>query len=233
MSEMLEIPAPVVLAPAAPTVLAAAPPAPALRGKAVATHLDAVDGLRGMAALLIVVYHCFTNVDSPEWRPILGVNLLRPLTDGWCGVNLFLVLSGFCLYWPFARNPQRRMSYASHMKRRSLRILPAYYASLLLVPAMYLLMRCCGASVDLDGPRSWTDAILHLTMLHSFSAEAFSSWNGVTWSLGLEWCWYLLFPLAVWIAEARHRISGRHVPADYRGLSRGGMGDSAESAGQL
>jgi peptidoglycan/LPS O-acetylase OafA/YrhL len=86
------------------------------------------------------------------------------------------------------------------MRRRFLRIVPAYYASLLLVPiALWFLHRA-----DLyDGASNWPktplDFVLHLVLLHSFTAESLRSWNSVTWSLGLEWTWYLFFPVAVWM----------------------------------
>ena len=163
-------------------------------------HLGSIDGLRGIAALIIVVYHLFTSSHNPDWRPFLNVNVLRPLHDGWIGVNLFLVLSGFCLFWPFTRDPERTLRFGPFMQRRVWRIVPAYYASLILVPLAFWLLRRAnlytGAS---GGPTSPLDAVLHLVLLQSFTAESLRSWNPVTWSLGLEWTWYLIFPVAVWM----------------------------------
>ncbi|MEA3212772.1 MAG: hypothetical protein QOE70_5829 [Chthoniobacter sp.] len=163
-------------------------------------HLASVDGLRGVAALLIVIYHLFNLGGNPEWRPLRDINVLRPLHDGWIGVNLFLVLSGFCLFWPLARDPERSFQFGSFTQRRIWRIVPAYYASLILVPLALWLLRLGGLWIGVSGwPTSPLDAVLHLALLHSFTVESLRSWNGVTWSLGLEWTWYLFFPIAVWM----------------------------------
>lgn len=172
------------------------------------SHLTAVDGLRGLAALAIVIYHLFTNAQSPELR-IAGINILRPLHDGWAGVNLFLVLSGFCLFWPYARDPNRRLTFGDYLGRRIRRIVPAYYASLLLIPFIYWFLEVAGISKNHQVlPRSIADVFLHLTLLHSLFAETIRTWNGVTWSLGLEWTWYLLFPLALWLFRRTGAIRG-------------------------
>lgn len=164
------------------------------------THLGSIDGLRGVAALVVVIYHLFASSQSPEWRPFLNINVLRPLHDGWIGVNLFLILSGFCLFWPLARNPERAFVFGTFMKRRVRRIVPAYYASLIIVPIAFWALHCAGLWNGTTGwPHGPLDAVLHLLLLHSFTAESLRSWNPVTWSLGLEWTWYLCFPVAVWL----------------------------------
>lgn len=163
-------------------------------------HLRSIDGLRGVAALTVVIYHFFTNAGNPEWRPFLGINLLRPLQDGWIGVNLFLILSGFCLFWPLARDPERPFYFELFMQRRFWRIVPAYYASLIIVPLAFWALREFHLGGETNQlPRSFPDVILHLLLLQSLSAESLRSWNTVTWSLSLEWTWYLFFPVAVWM----------------------------------
>lgn len=163
-----------------------------------------MDGLRGIAALMIVVYHAFTESGNPEWRIFGGFNVLRIVHDGWCGVNLFLVLSGFCLFWPYARDERRRMEFGKFMQKRFWRIVPAYYASLLLVPLLeWFFVRIGYFHQPLSLPKDAADFVLHLLLLQSLSPEAIWSWNGVTWSLGLEWTWYLCFPLAVWLFRKR------------------------------
>jgi peptidoglycan/LPS O-acetylase OafA/YrhL len=163
-------------------------------------HLGSVDGLRGIAALMVVIHHLFNWSGFPEWRPFMNINVLRPLHDGWIGVNLFLILSGFCLFWPLARDPARSFRFGLFMQRRFLRIVPAYYASLILVPVALWLLRAANFWPEAAvWPKSLLDVVLHLLLLHSLTAESLRSWNSVTWSLGLEWTWYLFFPVAVWM----------------------------------
>ena len=165
--------------------------------------IPAVDGLRGLAAGVIVIYHSFTESGLPEWRPLtlvgLNFNVLRPLHDGWAGVNLFLVLSGFCLFWPLARDPYRpQRSYGAFVRRRARRILPAYYFSLLAVPAAVASIRFAGllrSNASDDLPNTVFDVLSHVALLHGLFPQTTISWNSVTWSLGLEWTWYLMFPV--------------------------------------
>jgi peptidoglycan/LPS O-acetylase OafA/YrhL len=181
-----------VLPTSEPPTLTPAPPAE--------IRLGALDGMRGLAALTIVIYHQFCAANDPTVR-LLHVNILRPLHNGWAAVNLFLVLSGFCLFWPYARNKQKPFQFGEYMKRRTLRIVPAYYASLIVVPLLYFFWKILFPHQDVSQPlpRGIADVLLHLSLLHSLLPATINSWHGATWSLGLEWTWYLLFPVAVWL----------------------------------
>jgi peptidoglycan/LPS O-acetylase OafA/YrhL len=164
-----------------------------------AARLDGVDGLRGVASLAIVTHHMYGGCDLPPLR-IHGVNIFRPLDDFPSGVDLFLVLSGFCLFWPYARDAGRRFDYADFLRRRCWRILPAYYVSLLIVPALYQIiwnhLHMYGMT---NWPHGWLDVVLHLTLLHTVYYKTFWGWTSASWNLGLEWQWYLAFPIAIWL----------------------------------
>jgi peptidoglycan/LPS O-acetylase OafA/YrhL len=179
----------------------AEPAAVAAAEAAIPSHVEGIDGLRGLAALWIACFHIFTGAGMPEFRPWRQINLLRPMHDGWAAVNFFLVLSGFCLFWPYARQASRECHYKGYFLNRIRRIVPAYYASLLIVPALYIGMHWFGIRQgdSSEIPNSWLDVAAHLTLLHSLIPETFYSWNHVTWSLGLEWTWYLAFPFALWL----------------------------------
>ena len=164
-----------------------------------APRIHAVDGLRGFAALVVLLFHVYGEARAPELRVFGGINLFRPLHDGWAGVNLFLVLSGFCLYWPFVTRRDRVLAPRSYALRRVWRIVPTYYFSLAFVAVAALLWPTFRAISSDTFPKGWTDLILHLTLLHSLTASTINSWNKVTWSLGLEWTWYMLFPFALWL----------------------------------
>ncbi len=162
-----------------------------------APRIEAVDGLRGFAALIVLVFHIYGNSRAPDLRIWHGVNLLRPLHDGWAGVNLFLVLSGFCLYWPFVTKPDRRLQVRAYAVRRSWRILPTYYCSLAFIGLLALVWPGLHEGTNSAFPKGALDATLHLFLLHSLTPETIRSWNEVTWSLGLEWTWYMAFPFAL------------------------------------
>jgi peptidoglycan/LPS O-acetylase OafA/YrhL len=108
-----------------------------------------------------------------------------------------LVLSGFCLYQPFAAGRQWRFRTSAFFLRRSKRLLPAYYVSL----ALFLVFNVVAGPL-LGYPRlaplqvAW-QAITHLTLAHSLFPTTFYALNGAYWSLGLEWELYLTLPLLI------------------------------------
>ncbi|MGH7213847.1 MAG: acyltransferase family protein, partial [Tepidisphaeraceae bacterium] len=174
------------------------------------SHIEAVDGLRGLAALMIVVFHLFGEMSGPAWRPLFGINVLRPVHDFWWGVNLFLVLSGFCLFWPYARDPRRKLHFVEFMKRRARRVIPAYYAAMLIVPVLTVVI-VWGSGLQIHRvllPHGWHDVLLHALLLHSLTPETLHSWHPPAWSLGVEWIWYLGFPLAVWLFRRAGAVWG-------------------------
>ncbi len=85
--------------PASPLPLSA--PSPLL-----AARLEFIDGLRGLAMLMVLLFHCWVFGGQWHVNVPLGhhtVNLCALFGIGHIGVGLFLVLSGFCLYWPFVK----------------------------------------------------------------------------------------------------------------------------------
>lgn len=155
--------------------------------------LAALDGLRGVAILLVVCVHVgdVTGVVKEErfvWR-LLGT--------GTIGVPVFFILSGFLLYRPFARatlNGTALPSVRAYLRRRALRILPAYW---LMLPAGVLL----ADAPEARRPLVWLQLI---TLTHPYDPDRW--WEGTSllaiWSLSVEACFYLLLPL---LARGTHR----------------------------
>ena len=157
-------------------------------------RLPAVDGLRAVAALWVVLFHvtAFSHARFPE---VPGIDLF--LKSGSTGVSLFLVLSGFCLYLPFAAGRATRFKTAPFFKRRFRRLAPAYYTSLLLSLLLTLV-----SSAPLGLPQlsmqdiAW-QVTTHAALIHSLFPDTFYALNGAYWSLGLEWQLYLGLPLLI------------------------------------
>ncbi len=149
----------------------------------VRNRLAYIDGLRGFAVLLVIVRHFYMDSfgpGMPRWADICGL--------GYLGVHLFLLLSGFCLAYAFVGPKQKPLILREFFIRRATRILPAYYAALLLftVLAMPFTMR------DL----LW-QTLTHVTMTHNVFPATVLAINGAFWSLGLECQLYLLFPVLI------------------------------------
>lgn len=161
------------------------------------SHLGFIDGLRGFAILWVMLYHGWEEARLPadHWW--------NPLFCGYAGVNLFLLLSGFCLYWPLVkpRSPSPEPGLREFAKRRAHRLLPPYYIALALCVGGALLMHAHGQAWP-DGPYGDAAGILraagwHALMLHNLIPGEIWTLNGPFWSLALEVNLYVAMPLLV------------------------------------
>jgi peptidoglycan/LPS O-acetylase OafA/YrhL len=157
-------------------------------------RLPGVDGLRALAALWVVCFHitAFSHASFPQ---IPGVDLF--LKSGSTGVSLFLVLSGFCLFLPFAGGRAARFKTGEFFRRRIRRLAPAYYTSLGL--SIVLLVVTAGplGTPGLTLGRVLWQLATHATLTHSIFPDSFYALNGAYWSLGLEWQLYLGLPVLI------------------------------------
>ncbi len=157
-----------------------------------AARLTGVDGLRAFAAMWVVLFHAHVVAGSPlAQAPLLGLFL----RSGSTGVSLFLVISGFVLFLPFAGGRAGRFDTKRFFIRRAKRLLPAYYVAVLFAVAL----SAWGGSVyEQFSIRDLLGQIAnHLLLLQTFTPETFYRLNGAFWSLGLEWQLYLALPLLI------------------------------------
>lgn len=82
-------------------------------------HIPFLDGLRGLAIILVLLYHCFPNLSIAKF--------------GWVGVDLFFILSGFLITGILLDTKQNPHYFKNFFIRRALRIFPLYYLLLILV----------------------------------------------------------------------------------------------------
>lgn len=171
----------------------------------------ALDGLRGIAVLLVVFMHMFVwmrGLVTPSGEAILGKT-----EDVWgfgtTGVELFFVLSGFLLFMPYARALLGLKEFPSTRKfytRRILRIVPAYWVALLItvVASMQAFLPALAPTNGIG----WQNFLLHFLFLHNLDDQVDFSMNSVYWSMAVEAQFYLLLPL---LAKLAYRLvnSGR------------------------
>lgn len=153
-------------------------------------RVEGVDALRGLAAIAVFVCHIggyWGFLDLPGKLPQL-------VAAGAHGVDVFIVISGFCLALPLAGH-RRPLRVPQFYGRRAWRILPPYYVALAIAAVLALLP----ATWHLTVARQATlgDVLLHLVTGQAWVPGEVGTINGSLWSVALEVQLYLLFPLLV------------------------------------
>jgi peptidoglycan/LPS O-acetylase OafA/YrhL len=176
---------------------AAPAPGPA-RGVALPAHLPALDGLRGVAILAVVV-HMLNLLEAP--RDVIGQAASRAFGYGWMGVQLFFALSGFLITGILldARGGPGHLS--AFYARRFLRIFPLYYGTLFV--AFVVVPALGGVPPALEHDRA--HQIWLWTYLANWAAptEAGSRAFPHFWSLSVEEQFYLVWPFVLLRASPR------------------------------
>ncbi len=96
--------------------------------KALQGHLPALDGIRGIAILLVLLLH----LDITESQTVFDLSFWRQLIGyGWCGVDLFFVLSGFLITGILVKAKGAKHYLRNFYLRRVLRIWPLYLSACL------------------------------------------------------------------------------------------------------
>jgi peptidoglycan/LPS O-acetylase OafA/YrhL len=147
------------------------------------THIKALDGLRGLAIIGVVLFHY-------TW-----------ISCGWAGVQLFFVLSGFLITSILMAD--RRLQFGPYIRRfywrRTLRIFPLYFGYLALLTVAFLFTRVPAAFAT-EWPFLYTYTFNYERLSHAFQNNAF---YGHFWSLSIEEQFYVLWPAVVYFAPRR------------------------------
>ena len=130
-------------------------------------HLPALDGLRGLAILLVLLRH-FT--EGAELRSKSGRWLAAALDAGWIGVDLFFVLSGFLITGILLEARRSQHYFRNFYVRRTLRIFPLYYGVLAVI---FGIAPWLGWLVPEVGPEEHSQA-----WLWAYGTNIIMSWTG-------------------------------------------------------
>src|SRR5437870_557283 len=163
-------------------------------------RVRALDGLRGIAILMVMLYHQTVMVGSTGIDRFVGFWTL----SGWIGVDLFFVLSGFLITGILSDSKGATGYFRNFYARRVLRIFPLYYGvvafSLLILP--YIPHWKLENLARIKGDELW-----YWTYLSNFSIAAHAAFRhgilDVSWSLSIEEQFYLMWPLLVLLLSRR------------------------------
>lgn len=165
-----------------------------------ALRLESIDGLRGLACLMVLLYHSCDHFDKPAFPGFsigrVQFSLTHLFAYGYGGVDLFFVLSGFCLAYPIVSRPSRAVNWKQYFVNRVRRIVPPYWAAMILFGAMSLLFRHFRLEPMFShGILAWTGI---KQVVYSFLLVS-PSFNSSFWTLPLEWRWYFVLPVLIWL----------------------------------
>jgi peptidoglycan/LPS O-acetylase OafA/YrhL len=165
-------------------------------------HLPFLDGLRAFAALWVLFGHCHLFVLGWTRSGTLWGRPLDLLLYSHLAVDLFLVLSGFCLALPVVANGNRlKTGLWAYFKARAWRILPPYYGALLLlllVNAFVPIAAWGRHSAGMTGDMTREVLLANFLLLQDVLPHL-NTINGPFWSIAIEWHLYFIFPLMVWV----------------------------------
>lgn len=178
-----------------------------LLGKRTPGHIPALDGLRGIAVLLVLFCHATQRPFHDDCNgffhgPIDGA-LLFAARVSWVGVDLFFVLSGFLITGILFDAKGKDRFFTNFYARRTVRIFPLYYACLAL---FFLVFPLLGTTFN-QGMGGLTSHKAWYWLYLSNYAQAYQENLGhganhiahVSWTLSIEEQFYLCWPLVVFL----------------------------------
>jgi len=152
-----------------------------------------VDGLRAVAVLGVIWAHVWLHSGNPRFQvgSIFGIDidLNRAFSVVGTGVDLFFVISGFCMYLMYA-NKQSSFTWTGYflfLKRRWLRIAPAFYAAVAACSLVFLWI---------NGTVPVREFLVHIAFVQTVIPGT-GKLAAPFWSLATEWQFYLMLPALI------------------------------------
>lgn len=161
------------------------------------TYLTTLTPLRGIAALLVVVFHvpgCLARLSAPGQTEFISM--------GWLWVDFFFILSGFILshvYSDTFREGVTLGAFRRFMLARFARVYPLHLVTLVLTVGLVLLIKYLADGI-MENFSWWFNLRTLpacLLLVQSMGLFGLPPLNGPSWSLSTEWWVYVLFPFLV------------------------------------
>lgn len=148
-------------------------------------YYPALDGIRGLAIILVVLFHCF--------------NFTKHFFFGWLGVDLFFVLSGFLITSILLQTVNQKNYFRNFLLSRALRIFPLYYLILFIFLIVFPVFKFQDTELGFYlNHQIWFWFYLQNWLLSFKLNEDYSFLNHL-WSLAVEEQFYLIWPIVIFI----------------------------------
>ncbi|HEX7847781.1 MAG TPA: acyltransferase [Chitinophagaceae bacterium] len=155
-------------------------------------HYPALDGLRGVAILLVVLYHNF--------------DFIKQSFFGWLGVDLFFVLSGFLITSILMDDIGKAKFLKNFFTRRVLRIFPLYFLCLIIFLILFPLFNWHKKELAFFLDNQWWLWTYLQNWLYSFRLTDDAKMLTHLWSLAVEEQFYLIWPFVILLVKKPKRL---------------------------
>ena len=205
---------------------------------------DILDGLRGVAAVMILLYHVFNDAKSFFVWP----ETVNEFYHSFLGVDFFFILSGFVMGYAYDKALETNITTGGFIKRRLIRLHPMVVMGVLIGLIAFIVQGC----TKWDGTEVTVRAVMYATLLGLFLipsptnievrgyTEAFPL-NGPHWSLFFEYIGSLLYVLLlhrlstkwlrVWVASSIICIAGYALLIEGGGIAYGWSSEPSNLCG--
>lgn len=167
-------------------------------------RIPELDGLRGIAILLVISFHYLNNqlVDATGFA---GKLIGKVTSFGWVGVDLFFILSGFLIGTILIQNRHSTKYFSTFYIRRIVRIVPNYFL-LILVFLSLTSIPYFADNYFLTGNNvipAWSYFLMVHNLFMAHLNNLGNSAMSVTWSIGIEEQFYIIFPFLVYFLKGK------------------------------
>lgn len=161
-------------------------------GKLNKEHYPALDGLRGVAILLVVLYHNFGFIKQSYF--------------GWLGVDLFFVLSGFLITTILLKETGKPGYLKNFYIKRVLRIFPLYFLFLSIFLLLFPFLGFYKAELSYFVKNQWWFWTYLQNWLYSFHLTSDAKMLTHLWSLAVEEQFYLVWPFIILLIKNPRKL---------------------------
>ena len=161
-----------------------------------------VDSLRGIAALSVAAYHIDRYGPLPgAASSVIPKFINSTLHHGWVGVQMFFVISGFVIAYTLRGMRVTPSSLGNFALRRSLRLDPPYWVTMLFVVGLYVLTTSLFNVEDglMDQAPTWDQVLAHLCYMQNILG--YHNLSAGFWTLCIEVQFYILFAVLLGFAQ--------------------------------
>jgi peptidoglycan/LPS O-acetylase OafA/YrhL len=164
-------------------------------------YITNLTALRGIAALITVIYHVDVWIGNGGGM-LIPTAISRMPERLYLMVDFFFILSGFIMYHVYGNSfakGVKKESYWTFIKARFARVYPLHILTLCLMAGLLYLAHKIGIPflVGLEAENSIFSFVTNLFLVHSMNLHSWFSFVHASWSISTEWWMYVIFPFLV------------------------------------